>query len=84
MKIDKTTMNNLFKSIITKTKYIVKKILNNFYPIEKHNHIMNDTERTSVGLLVHENIIDLLEYTPSVSLSHFALKCLITFVLRIY
>jgi len=78
MKIDETTMNNLFKSrdYNEDTKYIVKKILNNFYPIEKHNHIMNDTERTSVGLLVHENIIDLLEYIPKCKSVPFYIKML--------
>jgi hypothetical protein len=31
------------------------------YNIENHNNIMNDTDRTSVGLLWHENIIDSIE-----------------------
>ena len=30
----------------------------NKYSIDKHNIIINDTDRTSVGLLWHENIID--------------------------
>ena len=30
------------------------------YPIESHNIIINDTDRTSVGLLWHENIVDFI------------------------
>ena len=40
------------------TKMIVKKLLNNHYNINDHSNIMNDTDRTSIGLLFHENIID--------------------------
>ena len=31
------------------------------YSLNKHNYIMNETDRTSVGLLFHENIIDYLK-----------------------
>jgi DNA polymerase III delta prime subunit len=40
------------------TKVIVKNLLNNVYNINDHTFIMNDTDRTSIGLLFHENIID--------------------------
>jgi hypothetical protein len=40
------------------TKIIVKKLLNNHYTLNDHTNIMNDTDRTSIGLLFHENIID--------------------------
>ena len=40
------------------TKSIVKKILSNKHTLNGHNTIMNETDRTSVGLLYHENIID--------------------------
>ena len=40
------------------TKIIVKKLLNNKYDLDDHIHIMNDTDRTSIGLLFHENIIE--------------------------
>ncbi len=43
------------------TKIITKKILNNSYNIKDHIILMNETDRTSVGLLFHENIIDVLE-----------------------
>ena len=42
------------------TKNITKNILNTNYSIQKHNFIMNETDRTIVGLLWHENVIDIL------------------------
>jgi|TARA_B110000483_G_scaffold184623_1_gene218392 hypothetical protein len=41
-------------------KLIVKNIINNPVNIKDHNMVMNETDRTSVGLLFHENIIDVL------------------------
>ena len=43
------------------TKDITTHLLNTKYSINDHNNIMNETDRTSVGLLFHENIIDPLE-----------------------
>ena len=43
------------------TKNITKKLLNNKFDIKDHNILMNETDRTSVGLLFHENIIDVLQ-----------------------
>lgn len=43
------------------TKNITNKLMNQYYNINEHNNIMNDTDRTSVGLLWHENIIDNIE-----------------------
>jgi SpoVK/Ycf46/Vps4 family AAA+-type ATPase len=40
------------------TKDIAKNLLTRNYKISDHNFIMNETDRTSVGLLFHENIID--------------------------
>ena len=40
------------------TKEITKKLLNHKFEIKDHSLIMNETDRTSVGLLFHENIID--------------------------
>jgi len=40
------------------TKKIMQKLLFKSYPFEEHNIIMNETDRTIVGLLWHENIID--------------------------
>jgi len=46
------------------TKQITKRLLNNKYSINDHMLLMNETDRTSVGLLFHENIIDVLEKIP--------------------
>ena len=58
--------NDVFKNIfLTKsfnddTKMITQKLINNSYPITEHLSVMNETDRTIVGLLWHENIIDVL------------------------
>lgn len=55
--------NNIlqFKSYSDDTKKITNKLINNYYAINDHNSIMNETDRTSVGLLWHENIIDVID-----------------------
>jgi hypothetical protein len=53
----------LTKSYNDDMKKITKKLINNNYPIEDHLTIMNETDRTIVGLLWHENIIDMLTKT---------------------
>jgi hypothetical protein len=50
----------LMKSYNDDTRKITKKLINNNYSIEEHLTIMNETDRTIVGLLWHENIIDVL------------------------
>lgn len=56
-------IDNIFqiKSYNDDTKKITNKLINNYYPLNEHNTIMNETDRTSVGLLWHENIIDVIE-----------------------
>ena len=51
------------KSYNDDTKKITNKLINNNYSIDDHNTIMNETDRTIVGLLWHENIIDVLGKT---------------------
>jgi len=55
-------IENIFqlKSYNDDTKKITNKLINNNYTIEDHLTIMNETDRTIVGLLWHENIIDVL------------------------
>ena len=55
--------NNMFqkKNYNEDTKQITKKLLNSLYNINEHSLLMNETDRTSVGLLFHENIIDVLK-----------------------
>ena len=50
----------LMKSYNDDTRKITKKLINNNYSIEDHLTIMNETDRTIVGLLWHENIIDVI------------------------
>ena len=56
-------IQNLFqkKNYNEDTKEITKKLLNNIYKIDDHSLLMNETDRTSVALLFHENIIDLFK-----------------------
>jgi hypothetical protein len=51
------------KSYSDDTKKITNKLINNYYTICEHNNVMNETDRTSVGLLWHENIIDVIDKT---------------------
>ena len=52
------------KSYNEDTKIITKKIINTQYSISDHLTIMNETDRTIVGLLWHENIVDLISKEP--------------------
>jgi len=49
------------KSYNDDTKKITNKLIRQYYPFQQHNVIMNETDRTSIGLLWHENIIDSIE-----------------------
>jgi hypothetical protein len=59
------TIENILqlKSYNDDTKKITHKLINGYYSFDQHTNIMNETDRTSVGLLWHENIIDVLEKT---------------------
>jgi dephospho-CoA kinase len=63
--------DDLFENILKRksynedTKEITQKIFNNDYSINTHTTIMNDTDRTIVGLLWHENVIDILNKMPA-------------------
>ena len=62
--------NNFIQNMFQKKNYnedvkdIIKKLFNNNYKLNQHTELMNETDRTSVGLLFHENIIDVLEHFP--------------------
>jgi DNA polymerase III delta prime subunit len=49
------------KSYNDDTKKITQRLINEYCPLDDHTSIMNETDRTSVGLLWHENIIDILD-----------------------
>jgi hypothetical protein len=59
-------IQNIFKpkSYNEDTKEITQKLFNTCYSISEHIDVMNDTDRTIVGLLWHENIIDILSKNP--------------------
>ncbi len=48
------------KSFNEDTKDTTKKLINNKYSLNDHLLLMNETDRTIVGLLWHENIIEIL------------------------
>ena len=58
-------INNVlqYKMYNNETKKITHNIFQYPYKISEHFKVMNDTDRTSVGLLWHENIIDMIEHT---------------------
>ena len=64
--------NNLFNNILKKktfnddTKEITNLLFKKKYSILDHNYLINDTDRTIVGLLWHENIIDHLKNSKKV------------------
>lgn len=61
--VKKEMISNVLQSKINNdyTKDIAKNLLNNFVSIDNHNIIMNETDRTIVSLLFHENIVDCLK-----------------------
>ena len=59
-------IQNIFHPMVLNkdTKQITHKLLNNLFSINQHSMVMNETDRTSVALLFHENIIDVLKHFP--------------------
>lgn len=49
------------KSSNEDSKRITHTLINNYVPLKQHNRVMNETERTIVALLWHENIVDMIE-----------------------
>lgn len=56
------------KSYNDDTKKITQKLVQNKYTFDDHYTLMNETDRTIVGLLWHENIVDLLDTDNSKSI----------------
>jgi hypothetical protein len=65
--IFKSDINNILEGIFElktyndDTKKITQKLINQSYSMNEHLSIINETDRTIVGLLWHENIIDVLD-----------------------
>jgi DNA polymerase III delta prime subunit len=72
------TLKTIFqtKSYNDDAKHITHDLFNHSAPIHMHNILMNDTDRTIVGLLWHENIADILEKVPIHERYPFYLKIL--------
>ena len=62
-----TTISSIFqiKSYNEDAKKITATLINNDVRLQDHNIIMNDTDRTIVALLWHENIADILDKIPA-------------------
>jgi hypothetical protein len=60
--LNSTFIKEIFqiKSYNDDTKQITQKLLNQQFVISEHMEIMNETDRTIIGLLWHENIIDVI------------------------
>ena len=71
-------IQNIFKpkSYNEDTKEITKKLINNKFSFPEHLTVMNETDRTIVGLLWHENIIDVIGKMPKNVSIPFYLKVL--------
>lgn len=64
------------KSFNEDSKKITQSLINNPVKIENHNKVMNETDRTIVALLWHENIVDVLTNKPIHKSFPFYLKIL--------
>ena len=64
--LKKKIIQNMFHPMVLNedTKQITHKLLNKFFTIDEHTSVMNETDRTSVALLFHENIIDVIGKFP--------------------
>ena len=58
--LNEETVENIFhiKSYSEDSKHLTQSLLNQPFSLEKHNRYINETDRTIVALLWHENIID--------------------------
>ena len=70
LKSDSIMINNILNNILNvnnsdeTVKQLTKNIFENNYMISNHNQIINDNDRTTVGLLWHENSIDIISKMP--------------------
>ena len=71
-------IRNIFhaKSYNDDSKRIIHKLFESPVSIQEHNTFMNETDRTTVALLWHENVVDKLEKLPRKDAFPFYLKML--------
>ena len=57
---DRTILEDVFqiKTYNDDAKKITQRLLNEYIPIDQHNQILNETDRTIISLLYHENVVD--------------------------
>lgn len=61
---DPAILENIFqiKTYNDDTKKITHRLLQKYIPLEQHNQVLNETDRTIISLLYHENMADQLWY----------------------
>ena len=64
------------KSFAEDTRDVVKSLINKEHHFDDHSKVMNETDRTIVGLLWHENITDVLAKHDPHKMIHFYEKAL--------
>lgn len=76
--LTRETIQNIFhmKHHNDDPKSIVKSLFQKYVPFDRHNQFMNETDRTTVALLWHENVVDHLEKLPREVAFPFYLKIL--------
>lgn len=76
--LDTDVLEEIFqvKTYNEDAKKITQSLINRPVPIEQHNRYINETERTIVALLWHENIVDVLANQPAQKSYPFYLKIL--------
>jgi len=76
--ITETVLTTIFHTKLYNedSKKITQLLINEPTNIEQHNIVMNETDRTIVALLWHENIVDLLSNKPIMDTFPFYLKIL--------
>ena len=64
--LDSTIIKDIFqtKSFNEDSKRLTATLFNEYIPFNQHNIRMNDTDRTIIALLWHENIIDVIAHIP--------------------
>ena len=64
--LSSSIIDNIFKkkSYSEDTKDRTQELLNEYVTLDKHNVFMNETDRTIIGLLWHENVIDYVDKIP--------------------
>ena len=65
--IDDENLNSIFhmKSFSEDAKKITQSLIQRAIPIEEHNKFLSETDRTTVALLWHENIVDAITKSPN-------------------